>query len=500
MKIKVIILILLAYTVVSCHSNHQHDEHLEDEELKFQITEYTKAFELFAEADVFVVGKESNILSHFTRIPEFLPLKDTKVRLKLIVGDNGIQQTLDAETRLGIYSFYITPDKSGNAKIIIEILEKEKVHTIQIENIIVYSSEEEAHEQFVSEEVSLTNTTIFTKEQSWKLDFSTDFPLVEPFGQVIKTTGLVQASQSDELVVTAKTDGIVMFANDNLFEGVELKKSQLLFSVSANEFANNNIGVQYLEAQNNYNRTKSDYERLQSLFEDKIVTEGELLAAENKYYNAKAQYDNLKNNFSVSGQNAYSSTNAYIKQVHVQNGGYVTAGQQILTLIQNKNIVLFAEVQQKYFPILSSITSINIRTLHDNRIQKVETLNENSVTYGKSVGNDNYLVPVTIQVDNLNMLLQGSFVELFLRTETNSNALTIPSTALLEEQGVFYVFVQVNPELFEKREVGIGFTDGIRTEVIKGLDKNERIVTVGAMQIKLAQATGALDPHSGHAH
>ena len=184
----------------------------------------------------------------------------------------------------------------------------------------------------------------------------------------------------------------------------------------------------------------------------------------------------------------------------MQNGSYVTAGQQILTLIQNKDIVLFAEVQQKYFPILSSISSINIKTLHDNRIQSVENLNENSVTYGKSVGNDNYLIPLTIQIDSLNMLLQGSFVELFLRTETNTNALTIPSTALLEEQGVFYVYVQVNPELFEKREVSIGYTDGIRTEVIKGLDKNERIVTVGAMQIKLAQATGALDPHSGHAH
>jgi len=35
---------------------------------------------------------------------------------------------------------------------------------------------------------------------------------------------------------------------------------------------------------------------------------------------------------------------------------------------------------------------------------------------------------------------------------------------------------------------------------LSGLQATERVVTAGAVQIKLAQATGTLDAHSGHVH
>ncbi|NLA48931.1 MAG: efflux RND transporter periplasmic adaptor subunit, partial [Bacteroidales bacterium] len=75
-----------------------------------------------------------------------------------------------------------------------------------------------------------------------------------------------------------------------------------------------------------------------------------------------------------------------------------------------------------------------------------------------------------------------------------------PNTALLEEQGIYFVWVQITPGLFEKREIITGKTDGFRTEVTEGLFADERIVTDGAIYIRLAQATGTLDAHSGHVH
>jgi multidrug efflux pump subunit AcrA (membrane-fusion protein) len=91
-------------------------------------------------------------------------------------------------------------------------------------------------------------------------------------------------------------------------------------------------------------------------------------------------------------------------------------------------------------------------------------------------------------------------VELYLKTVSNSQALTIPNSAFLEEQGIYFVFVQVTPELFEKREVKVGVTDGLKIEVLEGIAQQERIVITGAILVKLAQATGTLDAHSGHNH
>ena len=79
-----------------------------------------------------------------------------------------------------------------------------------VPDVNVFASDEEAHEASEKYVVSTTNTTVFTKEQSWKIDFSTDHPKSEPFGQVIKTTALVQSSQGNEMIVTAKTNGIVI--------------------------------------------------------------------------------------------------------------------------------------------------------------------------------------------------------------------------------------------------------------------------------------------------
>jgi hypothetical protein len=48
--------------------------------------------------------------------------------------------------------------------------------------------------------------------------------------------------------------------------------------------------------------------------------------------------------------------------------------------------------------------------------------------------------------------------------------------------------------------VKVGATDGIRSEITKGIKPLERVVTTGAILVKLAQATGTLDAHSGHNH
>jgi hypothetical protein len=150
--------------------------------------------------------------------------------------------------------------------------------------------------------------------------------------------------------------------------------------------------------------------------------------------------------------------------------------------------------------MLGSITSANIRTLHDNQTYSLEQLNGKVLSYGKSANNDNYLIPFVLQVENNGNFISGSFVEIYLKACSNNLALVIPTTSLLEEQGSYFVWVQVTPELFEKREVFVGGTDGINTEISKGIAANERIVARGAMLIKLAQATGTLDAHSGHVH
>ena len=96
--------------------------------------------------------------------------------------------------------------------------------------------------------------------------------------------------------------------------------------------------------------------------------------------------------------------------------------------------------------------------------------------------------------------MPGSFVEVYIKTTRDGNSLVVPNSAIVEEMGNHFVFAQLTPEFFEKREVQLGVTDGMRTEILSGIKAGERIVTKGAVMVKLAQATGTLDAHSGHVH
>jgi membrane fusion protein, heavy metal efflux system len=75
----------------------------------------------------------------------------------------------------------------------------------------------------------------------------------------------------------------------------------------------------------------------------------------------------------------------------------------------------------------------------------------------------------------------------------------IPDSAIVEEAGNFIAFVQVSGETFQKRELKLGIRDGNQVQVLDGVKEGERVVTRGAMAIRLASISGVIPAH-GHAH
>jgi membrane fusion protein, heavy metal efflux system len=498
MKNITLILMLFAFSTGCHHHEHAHEEHEHD--VTLQLTAYSNDMEMYADADPFAAGKSSTILAHFTWLENFKPLEAGVVTADLIVDGKSIRQSLEKPTKTGIYEFTLVPAAQGKGQLRFTVVTVKGESLITVDEITVFANKHEAEHDAEVKEKTAVNSTSFTKEQSWKIDFKVDFPKKEPFGQIIRTTAQIQSSHDDEIIVSAKTNGIVRLNGNNILEGKDISTGQLLFSVSGSGFSDNNIAVRFAEAKNNFEKAKSDFERAEELAKEKIVSEKDLLIAKNEFENAKALYDNLAKNFNSGGQNVTSPMTGLVKHLYVKNGTFVEAGQPILVISQNKKLILSAEVQQKFAPVLGSVVSANLRTLYDNKSYTLEELNGSFLSFGKSMSSDNFLLPVKMQIENNGHFIPGGFVEVLLKTTSNTEALTVPKAALLEEQGIFFVFVEITPELFEKREVKPGATDGMKFEILRGISSNERIVTEGAIFIKLAQATGGLDAHAGHNH
>jgi multidrug efflux pump subunit AcrA (membrane-fusion protein) len=109
-------------------------------------------------------------------------------------------------------------------------------------------------------------------------------------------------------------------------------------------------------------------------------------------------------------------------------------------------------------------------------------------------------LPVTFLVKNPGTLVPGAFVDTYLVIDDERVALTVPNTAIVEEMGAYFVFVEVHDDMYIKTPVALGGTDGFRTEILSGFIGGEIVVSKGAIFIKLAQGTGTIDAHAGHVH
>jgi RND family efflux transporter MFP subunit len=213
----------------------------------------------------------------------------------------------------------------------------------------------------------------------------------------------------------------------------------------------------------------------------------------------QSSFQAVSKNYSASGQKVTTNSNGFLKNILVSEGQYVEPGMPLALVSKNKKIVLQANVSQKHFQKLPSISAANFKIISDETVFNTEEMNGKVISFGKSTSENTSYIPISFEIDNVGNIIPGSVAEVFLKSTAIPDALVIPTSALMEELGNFFVFVQTGGETFEKREIKLGGNDGKYVQVLSGVKEGERVVTRGAYAIKLASASGAIPEH-GHSH
>lgn len=493
---KILLLGIFFIGVTSCNKKEETKDGASLEPLAYTL--YTANSELFVEFKPLVVGETSKFAAHFTVLGEnFKPLTDAKITVSLIVGDQGIKHSVDAPSSPGIFRLALNPKTAGNGTLVFDIVTKDFTDKITIENVIVYPDEKTALAK--QPEHAESGDISYLKEQAWKVDFANQAVKKQTFNDVIKTSGQILSAPGDEMIVTAKASGVVVFSGKSTIVGSAVNSGSSLFTISGGDMTESNIDASVREAKANYLKAKADYDRSKLLVTDKIVSEKDHQQVKLQFDNARNAYNTVSKNYSSKGQNVLSPLTGFVKNVLVTEGQFVPSGTPLATISKNKKLLVQANVSQNYFSRLSSITSANFKTPQSDVIYNTAALNGRIISFGKSASAVTPFIPVTFEIDNEGQLVSGSIVEIYLKSSSIAEALVVPVSALIEEQGIFYVYVQSGGESFQKREVKLGAGDGLNIQVIEGVSENERVVTKGGYQIKLSSASGALPAH-GHEH
>ncbi len=357
----------------------------------------------------------------------------------------------------------------------------------------MHHEEEEAHAH--GHEAHGAGEVVFKKQDAEAIGLQTRIMQPGVFSEVIKTSGQIQSAQGTETVLVATVPGVVTLGDTRFVDGTSVRKGQPVLTLASNALSDGDVAIR---VKNAYLTAKREFERMEQLVGDKIVSQKDYEQARLAYENAKVAYDAINGKQSVRGVAVTAPMNGFLKNILVKEGDYVTVGQPLATISQNSRLVLRADVSEKNYARLPMIRSAHFKTPYDDKVYKLDELGGRLLSYGKSSGNNSFYIPVLFEFDNKGAVIAGSYVEVYLLGKPMEQVLSVPVSALVEEQGLYCVYLRLDEDCYKKQYVTLGADNGEAVQILSGLKAGDEVVTKGAYQIKLASASNAIPAHTHH--
>ncbi|MDR1344259.1 MAG: efflux RND transporter periplasmic adaptor subunit [Tannerellaceae bacterium] len=345
------------------------------------------------------------------------------------------------------------------------------------------------------------STVVFDKERAEAVGLKTQIVQPSVFTEAIKTGGRILAAQGDEQTLVATLPGVVALKSTAFAQGATVKKGQAVLSLLTGNLPDGDVAVRTRAA---YEKAKSEYDRAQELIKDRIISEKDFNQAVLDYETAKTAFDAIGGMKNVGtktdgtkngGVDICSPISGYLKNLRVKEGDYVETGAPLATVSQNSRLQLRVELPEKYYASLPLIQSACFRTSYSDTLYRLQDLNGRLLSYARSMDSDAFYVPVIFEFDNKGAILPGGYVEAYLLTTPAPGVIAIPVSSLIEEQGIYSVYIMEDEDCYRKQEVRLGAGNGYDVQILAGIEAGDVVVTEAAYHLKLASATTALPSH-----
>ncbi|MBW7995815.1 MAG: efflux RND transporter periplasmic adaptor subunit [Candidatus Glassbacteria bacterium] len=485
------------------HTDGSPDEHGHGGEA-VAVTLWTDRTELFMEYPPLVAGQPVSLVVHLTALETFEPVRSGTLTVELTDGGKRYEVVSREPARTGIYLPEITVPAAGTYRLNLHIeseqvddrIEVGEVQVYQSENLVPHADEAAAN----GEEVS------FLKEQQWQIEFQTALPQIKSLNASVKARGEILPAFDKHARVPALAAGFVdPVLNAGAPQAGEwVEKGQTLVTITPS--ASSKAGFAGIRGE--YLRAKAEYVRAERLLAREAVPERRLDEARLRFEVAGAAYRAVTGGEPSSsdgtGQLNFtirSPLAGVVDRVGFELGEEVTPGQPLFTVTDPHRVRLEVMLPITLYGRVDSITDavFSIESSGDKFV--VSELNGKLLSVGQWVNRQSRTVPVVFEMDNPERRLKiNMFAEVSLYTGQTVEALSIPDSAILDDNGQPIVYVQAGGESFVRREIETGVSDRGFTQVLDGIGPNDRVVTAGAYQVKLASLTSIVPSGHGHAH
>lgn len=290
-----------------------------------------------------------------------------------------------------------------------------------------------------------------------------------------QTSATVSAKLSGRIEQVLVQEGQQVKAGDPLarLESVELKNSVRTAQDSVTK------------AKVNYDLAMTDYNRYQKLYTQGATSQQQLDNAEAKVRIAQADLSSAANSQSSAQQQyAYGVITAPVDGVVANvtaTVGQVVSPGAALMVVQNINqVYAVVNIEQKDLGLvkIGQKAEVTVDAYADKVFEgTVDVMNPEA-------GTANRMFRTKVKISNADGDLKaGMFTKVQLATGDSRQVLTVPQAAVIQKQGIYYVFTVENDKAI-RHQVEIGAVTGSVIQINSGLQLGDKVAVSSVSQLK----------------
>lgn len=311
---------------------------------------------------------------------------------------------------------------------------------------------------------------------------------------IVKSTVLTGSIEPrDEILVKPNMNGIIAELNhlpgDFVQEGELIAKIQMVPDVAMVQSAASRVDAARVDLK----RTEEVYKRDKSLYDQQILAKETYETSLANYRRAKIEYSSAVEQLDLTRTGSSASTSkrnntlvfatvtGTILEQPVKVGSRVTMannfseGTTVVSIADLTDLLFIGNVNESDVNnvTVGSPVTIHVGALKDKTYHAV-------VEYVSPKGKDTsgtilFEVKAAISGDDLSALKAGFSSNAEVEMAHKTGVLTIPEATVTYEGDKSFVFVKGSKGQYEKKEVTLGLSDGIKVEVLSGLTGDETL-------------------------
>lgn len=469
------------------------------------VTHYSDATELFVEFRPLVVNLRRRFDAHLSWLENYRAVDQGRLTVELTHADGTVDRaSAEVSDTPGIFRPLLTATRAGRARLRMRLESRGRTMTHDLGEVQVYRTSEAANRANPEPEEA-EGRIAFTKEIQWRIPFNTAPVTLRPLEATIPVTVDVRLSPDAEAIVAAPVAGIVRTGGNVPAPGMNVRAGQVLATISAQLGAGEDVALMDLaiaQARINVQAAQREVSRLGRLYRAEAVPQRRLQEAQTALSLAQAELGAATRRRAALGGGGpgvplVAPISGRILTSSLVRGQAVQAGAELVRIGNPNQLWLVAHVPEAQAGGISAPSGLDlIRVGGDATLRVGQQLR--LVQGGGFVDARTRTMDVIFASGGMG-LSPGQRLQGRLLTGFGRNALSVPATAISNENGQPMIYVQVEGEAFERRPVQLGVRAGEFVEIRGDVRPGERVVTVGVAAVRAAAASPASFGH-GHAH